>query len=145
MNITIDLENLDDAIKQIEDLEMRVERFTADVATDARDKVGYTSMSVVHAENTHTIVASGDEIAFEEWGAGYPADMNVGFEQLGGDSFLTHPGIWSESHARTFQHHMQSGDPPSTYRYNRKPLRRMEKTAVDIHYNIAQKAREYFR
>ena len=145
MNIKIDLNNLDDAIKQIEDLEIRVENFTASIATEARDKVGYASMSVVHAGNSHTVIATGDEIAFAEWGAGYTADITEGFEQLGGDPFVTYPGVWSESHERTFQHHQASGKDPSTYRYNRRPLRRMEKTAVDIHYNIAQKAREYFR
>lgn len=148
MNIKIDLNNLDDAIKQIEDFKTRVENFTADIATEARDKVGYSKMSVVHEGGTHTIIASGsdgDDIAFAEWGAGYTADMNEGFEQLGGDPFVTYPGAWSESHERTFQHHQASGKDPSTYRYNRRPLRRMEKTAVNIHYNITQKARDYFK
>ena len=145
MNIKIDLNNLDNAIKQIKDLQTKVENFTADIATEARDKVGYTKMSVVHDGDVHTVIATGDEIAFAEWGAGYMADTNEGFEQLGGDTFQTYPGVWSESHERTFQHHQASGKDPSTYRYNRRPLRRMEKTAVDIHYNIVQKAREYFR
>lgn len=144
MNIKINLDNLDDAIKQIEALQTKVENFTADLATETRDKIGYASMSVVHAGNSHTIIASGDEIAFAEWGAGYTADMNEGFEQLGGDPFVTYPGVWSETHARTFQRHQASGKDPSTYKYNRRPLRRMEKAAVNIHYNIVQKAREYF-
>ncbi len=147
MKIKITLDNLDDAIKQIEALQTKVENFTADLATEERDKVGYSAVSVAHAGESHTIMAhgsDGEDIAFVEWGAGYDASYEHGFTELGGDVFESKPGIWSESHERTFQKHLESGKQPSTYRYNRLPRHRMESTARRIHAEVVQKARNYF-
>lgn len=148
MNIKISLDNLDSAIKQVESLITKVENFTGDVATEERDKVGYSAVSVVHAGNNHTIIAQGsdgEDIAFVEWGAGYDASYVHGFTDMGGDIFESEPGVWSESHEKTFQRHQESGKQPSTYRYNRLPRHRMESTARRIQGEIVQKAREYFR
>ena len=145
MNIKINLDNLDSAIKQLEELRSKVRDFAADLAEEYRTQVGYENVSVKHGGSNATIVASGEQIAFEEWGSGYTADYNSGFEHLGGDPFLTYPGIWSASHERTFQHHQKSGKDPSTYRYNKEPKHYMENTANKIHAEIEKKAREHFK
>ena len=145
MKIKITLDNLNDAIKQIEALKTKVENFTADLAEDAKSGIGYSSVSVNHSGENHSIIAEDDNIAFAEFGAGYMADTVDGFSRLGGDDFVSYPGIWSESHGRTFQHHQASGKDPSTYKYNRRPLRYMESTALRLHQSIEQKAREYFK
>ena len=145
MNIKISLDNLDDAIKQVETLRDRVRDFPSDLAMDYRSQVGYSDVSVQHGANSQIINASGDQIAFEEWGAGYEASYEHGFMDLGGDQFESMPGIWSANHARTFQIHVASGKQPSTYRYNKMPRHRMESVARRIRSEIVQKARMYFQ
>jgi len=145
MNIKITLDNLDSAIKQIEELRSKVRDLSADLAEDYRTQVGYDDVSIHHGGSNATIVASGEQIAFEEWGAGYTADYNSGYEHMGGDSFFTYPGVWSESHERTFQHHQESGKDPSTYHYNKEPKHYMENTARRIQTEIDQKVRERFK
>lgn len=146
MNITIDLNNLDEGIKQVEDLIKKIEFFTADLAEETRSSVGYDNVSVHHnGEGSHTVIASGDQIAFAEWGAGYVADYVSGFQHLGGDAFLTYPGVWSKDHKRTFQFHRMSGKSPETYKYNREPLRKMETAAIRLQSTAAQRAKEYFK
>ena len=143
--IKIDLDNLDTSIKELETLCSKVRDFPSDLALDYRAQVGYSDVSVYHGAASQIINASGDQIAFEEWGAGYDATYEHGFTDLGGDQFESKPGIWSESHERTFQHHQASGKQPSTYRYNKMPKHRMESTARRIQSEIVQKAMEYFR
>lgn len=145
MNIKISLDNLDNAIKQLETLQGKVRDFSSDLAMDYRSQVGYSDVTVHHGGNSQIIEASGDQIAFEEWGAGYDATYENGFTDLGGDQFESKPGIWSESHEKTFQRHQESGKQPSTYRYNRLPRHRMESTARRIQGEIVQKARDYFK
>ena len=149
MKVKIDLldsNSIDKAIAQLEELQKKVSFFTSDVAEEAKLNVGYSGTSVVHhGSGRHTIVASGEDIAFREFGAGYVADYEVGFQEWGGETFHSEPGIWSESHARTFQTHQQSGAAPSTYRYNKVPENRMQRTAQDLHANTAQKAKGYFQ
>ena len=146
MNIRINLDNLEQGVKDLERLISKLEYFTADVAEEARMGVGYNDVSVHHnGSGSHTIIASGNQIAFEEFGAGYVADYESGFHEWGGEDFHTEPGVWSETHERTFQNHMESGKPPSTYRYNRIPQNRMQRTAQRLHSDTAQKASEYFK
>ena len=145
INITIDLDNLDKSIEELKTLSDQVRDFSSDLAMDYRSKVGYSDVSVHHGGNVQIIEASGDQIAFEEWGAGYDATYEHGFTDLGGDQFESKPGIWSESHQQTFQHHQASGKQPSTYRYNKMPKHRMESTARRIQSEITQKARDYFK
>lgn len=146
MNITISLDNLDSAIKQIEELQSKLESFTAELADETKVGIAYPGVSVNHnGSGSHTIIAEDDNIAFMEFGAGYVADYEEGFQEFGGDNFHTEPGIWSESHRRTFQHHQASGKAPSTYRYNRVPQNRMQRTAMRLIDTTPQKAKDYFK
>ena len=143
--INISLDNLDSALEQIKELQYQVEHFTADLAEETKANVGYSDVSADHMGERHIITAKDEDIAFKEFGAGYVADYEDGFQDMGGDPFHTEPGIWSESHARTFQKHQQSGQAPSTYRFNRTPTNRMQRAAQNVHSKVGSKAREYFK
>lgn len=149
MNININLldsRSIDKALKQLEDLKLKIRDFSADFAEESRMKVGYPNVSVIHhGQGKHTIVASDDQIAFMEWGAGFTADTNSGFGDLGGDSFFTYPGVWSKDHERTFQRWVASNKDPSAYRYNRQPLRGMETTARNMRSDVFRFAQERFK
>lgn len=140
------LGSLDDAIRQLEDLKTKLRDFSADFAEENRMNVGYANVSVHHnGQHSHTIIASGDQIAFEEWGAGFTADVNSGFGDLGGDTFFTEPGVWSKDHAQTFQRWVEANKEPSAYRFNRQPLRRMETTARNMRNDVFRFAEERFK
>lgn len=127
---------IDEAIAYLEQLEQKLLDFPTQVAMDSVNRIDYPNvMADTTAQGTTRIVAMGDQIAFEEFGAGFEADT---FDY---DAFHTEPGIWSEDHARTFQNY--NGE-PENYRYNRTPKHALRDEAKRLPDEIMNKAREVF-
>lgn len=136
MKLTITLDNLDDAIKQLKELAEKIRQFPKDVATESMDRIGYSSTGVSYGDGENTVYAGGNGIAFEEFGAGFYAQV-ADF-----DDFHTEPGIWSADHARTFQN-WQGQD--YAYPYNKQPQRKMQIEAERLRNETEQKAKDYFK
>lgn len=144
MNLTITLDNLDESIRKLKELAELIRQFPKDVAIESMDSIGYSDTGVSYGEGENIVYASGKEIAFEEFGAGYWADT-TSLTLSDGGNIATYPGAWSEDHARTFQRHRESGEPTTSYKYNKLPQHKMQREAERLRNNTEQKAREYFK
>ena len=139
MTINITWGNLDEAIKQLRELAKKIEQFPKDVAQESMSHINYSGTGVSYSEGENKVFASGDQIAFAEFGAGYYADVTT--LNVNGQSMESYPGVWSEDHAQTFQYY--SGD-PNSYKYNRVPQHQMQNEVERLRSDTEQKAKDYF-
>lgn len=148
MKLTITLDNLDDAIKQLSELAKQLRQFPEDVADESKNSVGYEQMMVEMSPGMHKIKAIGDGIAFAEYGAGFVADDTT-LELEDGGTLNSYPGVWSNDHEKTFQQHMfkilYGKALESDYKYNREPQRKMQTEAERLRNQTELKAKDYFR
>ena len=141
MKIVIDLNKPEEAEAQLRELAEKIRNFAHEVATESAQNIHYTTEggSVgARAEEIaggYAVVAENPQIAFMEFGAGFPA-QNITIE-----GFTTYPGAWSEDHAQTFQN--WTGD-PDNYMYNRDPQMAMQNEAHRLIKDTERKAKEYF-
>lgn len=127
---------IEEAIAYLEHLEQKLLDFPVQVAMDSVNRIEYPNvMADTTAQGTTRIVAMGDQIAFEEFGAGFEADTFMH------EDFRTRMGVWSYDHAQTFQKY--DGE-PMNYRYNRTPKRYLRNEAERLPSEIMDKAREVF-
>lgn len=144
MKLTITLDNLDEAIRQLKQLAKQIEDFPKDVAQESLTHIGYPDTGISSSNGVNRVFAMGDGIAFLEWGAGYEADFTT-IEVDGVGSLPSYPGVWSDDHANTFKHHLYSGQPHGTYPYNRSPQNKMTNEAERLRRDTETKAKGYFR
>lgn len=141
MRLVIDLTNPSEAEAQLRELAEKLRNFPKIVAEESAQNIHYfTEKGSVRARvesiaDGNRIVAENDQIAFMEFGAGFPA-QNTTIEGL-----TTYPGAWSEDHAQTFQRF--KGD-PDDYMYNRDPQMAMQNEAHRLIKDTERKAQEYF-
>lgn len=139
MKIEVTWDNLDESIKQLKELAEKIKQFPKDVAQESMSHIGYSGTGVSYSEGENKVFASGDQIAFAEFGAGFYADTTT--LKVDGQSMESYPGVWSEDHAQTFQNY--SGD-PSSYKYNRQPQHQMQNEVERLRSNTEQKAKDFF-
>ena len=143
MNLTITMDNLDEAIRKLGELAEQLEEFPKDVARESMDRIGYSNTGVSYGDGENRVYASGDGIAFAEWGAGYYADTTT--IEVDGIGIPSYPGVWSDDHGNTFLPHLYSGKPQETYKYNRAPQHKMQDEAERLRVDTEQKAKDYFQ
>lgn len=145
MKLELNIENIDDAIAQIEKLEDRIENFPMRVIVSSSSRVGYAHMGGTHnpKDGVSKVIAGGDQIAFQEFGAGFTADTTV-LETSESGYKVSYPGVWSKEHAGTFQRYRESGNPPLAYPYNRLPEHRMTREAERLDESICEEAERWF-
>ena len=141
MKIVLNLDDPETAEAQLRELAEKLRSFPQAVAEESAQNIHYyTEKGSVRARvepiaNGNVIVAENDQIAFLEFGAGFPA-QNIAIEGL-----TTYPGAWSEDHRETFQNY--KGD-PEEYMYNRDPQMAMQNEAHRLYKDTERKAQEYF-
>lgn len=141
MRIVLNLDDPETAEAQLRELAEKLRSFPQAVAEESAQNIHYyTEKGSVRARvepiaNGNVIVAENDQIAFLEFGAGFPA-QNITIEGL-----TTYPGAWSEDHRETFQNY--KGD-PEEYMYNRDPQMAMQNEAHRLIKDTERKAQEYF-
>lgn len=141
MRIVLNLDDPETAEAQLRELAEKLRSFPQAVAEESAQNIHYyTEKGSVRARvepiaNGNVIVAENDQIAFLEFGAGFPA-QNITIEGL-----TTYPGAWSEDHRETFQNY--KGD-PEEYMYNREPQMAMQNEAHRLIKDTERKAQEYF-
>ncbi len=134
MTLEITLDNLKESVKALRNLAKQIEQFPHDVAMESASNVGYSNVNVEQTDSANIVTASGNQIAFEEFGAGFVAEVaDIG-------DFHTEPGIWSEDHAKTYQN--WKGD-MEDYPYNRQPKMEMQKEAERLRNETENKAKGY--
>lgn len=141
MIITISLDNLDEALRQVTELQEKVREFPHEVAQESADNIRYDKAStyMISTDGEHKVRVRGDQLAFQEYGAGFTAD----YDMIG--NIPTYPGVYSEDHKETFQKHLAQGKAPGTYRYNRTAQRKMRNEVERLRRNTESKAQGYFR
>ncbi len=140
MTIDITLDNLDTAIKQLEELAEKIEQFPEDVATESWNRIPYADTGISRSEGQHTVFASGEGIAFQEFGSGFYAQVTS--ININGSDAPSYPGVWSEDHKNTFAT-WQGHD--WAYPYNNQPTRYMQDEAERLRRETELKAKDYFK
>ena len=135
MNITITLDNLDQSIRELEELSHKLRRFPEEVGMESASHIAYPERTVTSREGETIISAREKGIAFDEFGTGFYADV------YDHDGFHTEPGIWSEDHEQTFQN-WQGQD--YAYPYNTHPSRKLRNEVDRLTTNTEEFARRYF-
>ncbi len=141
MKIVINLDKPEEAEAQLRELAEKIRNFAHEVATESAQNIHYATengsvgATVEPIEKGYAVVARNPQIAFMEFGAGFPA-QNITIE-----GFTTYPGAYSEDHAQTFQNY--KGD-PDEYMYNRDPQMAMQNEAHRLIKDTERKAQEYF-
>lgn len=141
MKIVLNLDDPETTEAQLRELAEKLRNFPQAVAEESAQNIHYytekgsVSARVEPIADGNRIVAENDQIAFMEFGAGFPA-QNITIE-----GFTTYPGAWSEDHAQTFQRF--KGD-PDNYMFNRDPQMAMQNEAHRLIKDTERKAQEYF-
>ena len=141
MKLTINLDNLDEAIRQLEELEWKLREFPHDVAKESADNIRYKNATtyVVSMDGENQIRVNGDQVAFQEYGAGFEAD----FDHIG--NIPTYPGVWSDDHEGTFKKWLYYNHPEENYKYNRTPQRKIRTEVERLKSQTESKAEGYFK
>lgn len=148
MTIDITLDNLDTAIKKLEDLSKKLERFGKDVAYESMENVRYDGSNPVLIEIGDQLIIEnvGDQVVFQEFGAGFPAQETT--IEIDGASYASYPGVYSNDHADTYYKHLMKmaygNATEEDYRYNREPGMKMQKEVERLRNYTDQKAKDYF-
>lgn len=123
----------------------RLEDFPMRVTVSSASRVGYSHMGGTHnpAEGVSKVIAGGDQVAFQEFGAGFTADTTV-LETSESGYKPSYPGVWSADHARTFQRYRENGGSMLAYPYNRLPEHRMTREAEKLDEYICEEAERWF-
>ena len=139
MKLVITWDNLDDAINQLKELAEKIRQFPNDVAQESSDRIPYSGTGVSYSEGENHVYASGEGIAFQEYGSGFYADVTS--INIDGKNMPSYPGVWSEDHKNTFAT-WQGHD--WAYPYNNQPTHYMQDEVERLRRDTEPKAKDYF-
>ena len=139
MKLEITWDNLDTAIEQLKELAEKIKQFPKDVAQESMSHINYSGTGVSYSEGENKVFASGEGIAFQEYGAGFYADVTS--INVDGMNMSSYPGVWSEDHQNTFAT-WQGQD--WAYPYNNQPTHHMQNEAERLRRDTESKAKDYF-
>lgn len=104
---------------------------------DKTDGNGDVSVAVEPVENGYKVLASGEHVAFREFGAGATAQAGT-FGDL-----TTYGGAWSQDHAKQYWEHGRWYFKGTRYT-EIQPTMAMQHASEEIRRNISRTAREVF-
>lgn len=139
MKLEVTWDNLDEAINMLKELAEKIRQFPKDVASESTSHIPYNGTGVSYSEGKNTVFATGEGIAFQEYGSGFYADVTT--IRVDGKNMPSYPGVWSEDHQNTFAT-WQGHD--WAYPYNNQPTHYMQDEAERLRRDTEQKAKDYF-